>query len=143
MICIQSRPELYKPFIFVEGVKILEISQFCGVFFSELSPKAVEVSLSDALLGVIRQVGSRISWIEGHFKLHKLDRLQHLDGRCITLRPKKVHQGQGCKVPFGDLEFIESFFRNSFYIFLSLKLLVQRHQHIKYGQSSESMHKSV
>lgn len=31
---------------------------------------AVEVSLSDALLGVIR--------------------LQHLDGRCITLRPKKV-----------------------------------------------------
>ena len=109
----------------------------------ELSPKAVEVSLSDALLGVIRQVGSRISWIEGHFKLHKLDRLQHLDGRCITLRPKKVHQGQGCKVPFGDLEFIESFFRNSFYIFLSLKLLVQRHQHIKYGQSSESMHKSV
>eukprot|EP00434_Breviolum_minutum_P038019 symbB.v1.2.033713.t4/scaffold4175.1/size43496/3 len=51
---------------------------------------AVEVSLSDALLGVIRQVGSRISWIEGHFKLHQLDRLQHLDGRCITLRPKKV-----------------------------------------------------
>lgn len=55
--------------------------------------------------------------------------------RCIRARDARF--------PFGDLEFIEFFFRNSFYSFLGLKLRVQRHQHIKYGQSSESMHKSV